>query len=56
MADKVRYSISVTPIETVTLVVQYNGEEQTGVLPADVSDGTHEVIATEINTIINGIS
>ena len=45
-----RYAISVTPIEIVTQVVQYTGEEQTDVLPADVSDSTYEVLATEVNT------
>ena len=53
MADKVRYSISVTPIEEVTMAVSYTGEEQTGVL-IDQNNTSYEVLATEINTPLGG--
>jgi len=53
MADKIRYSISVTPIEEVTMAVSYTGEEQAGVL-IDQSNSSHEVLATEINKPLGG--
>jgi len=53
MADKVRYSMSCTPIELVTLAVTYTGEENTSVL-TDISDSAHEVLATEVGTSLGG--
>ena len=53
MADKVRYSMSCTPIELVTLAVTYTGEENTSVL-TDISDSEHEVLATEVGTSLGG--
>ena len=52
MADKVRYTMHVTPIEEVTKAISYTGEEQTDVLVD--SSTTVEVIATEVNTTIGG--
>ena len=53
MADRVDYSISATPIELVTLAVTYTSEEQTDVL-TDISDSSHAVLATEVNTSLGG--
>ena len=52
MADKVRYTMHVTPIEEVTKAITYTGEEQTDVLVD--SSTTVEVIATEVNTTVGG--
>ena len=47
MADKIRYSISVSPIEEVTEHYGYTNVDQSGVVTAQASK-TSEVVATEI--------
>ena len=51
MADKIRYSVSVTPVETVTHAVTYSNIEDTA-NHANVTDNSHDVIATEIATTL----
>jgi|TARA_Y100000296_G_scaffold19106_1_gene22830 hypothetical protein len=53
MADKIRYSVSVTPVETVTQEVAYTNIEDNA-NHADVTDNSYDVIATEVGTSLGG--
>jgi len=53
MADKIRYSISVTPVETVTQAVAFTNIEDNA-NHADVTNNSHDVIATEVATSLGG--
>ena len=53
MADKITYSLSVTPIETVTQAVTYSNIEDAA-NHATVTNNSHDVLATEVGTSLGG--
>ena len=53
MADKITYSLSVTPIETVTQAVTYSNIEDAA-NHATVTNNSHDVLATEVATSLGG--
>lgn len=53
MANRVKYSISVTPIETIKRAIAYTEEEKDGVFE-DVTATDYDVVATEIGRSFGG--